>query len=108
MSDEHFLVRCRCGRVISQCRCPGPKRVTVSPGPCRHTQAEALPEPATPRSTHVRMSSDAREENEACEAIVVEFRSLLAQHATPAPILQLCDELAGRIKLRRLLASEQP
>lgn len=54
------------------------------------------------------MSSDAREENEACEAIVVEFRSFLAQHATPAPILQLCDELAGRIKLRRLLASEQP
>lgn len=30
----HFLKRCECGRVLSQCRCPGPKTETVV-GPCR-------------------------------------------------------------------------
>jgi hypothetical protein len=31
-TGEHFIERCSCGTVISQCRCPGPKaeRVTVN------------------------------------------------------------------------------
>lgn len=30
----HFVTQCVCGRVIAQCRCPGPKMVNVI-GPCR-------------------------------------------------------------------------
>jgi len=49
------------------------------------------------------MSIEAKRENEACEAVVVEFRAFLRQKEMPEPILKLCDELAGRIRLRRLL-----
>lgn len=31
----HFILRCACGAVIAQCRCPDPaKQVRVSPAPC--------------------------------------------------------------------------
>ena len=31
----HFVMKCECGRVIAQCRCPDPaKQVRVSPAPC--------------------------------------------------------------------------
>jgi len=49
------------------------------------------------------VTPEARRENEACEAIVIEFRALMAQHGIAAPLLKLCDELAGRIALRRLI-----
>lgn len=32
---SHFKVVCICGAVLSQCRCPGPKAVTVAK-PCNH------------------------------------------------------------------------
>ena len=47
------------------------------------------------------MTDEAYLENVACENVVKEFKAFLAQHHTPAPILKLCDELAGRIMLRR-------
>lgn len=50
------------------------------------------------------MSADARAENEACAAVVDEFRALMAQEGIAPPLLKLCDELAGRIRLRALLA----
>ncbi len=50
------------------------------------------------------MTPEAAAENEACEAVVIEFRSIMAQHDIAEPLLKLCDELAGRIKLRRLRA----
>lgn len=34
----HKKVVCSCGRVISNCRCIGPKEVVVSPDPCTHNQ----------------------------------------------------------------------
>ena len=49
------------------------------------------------------MTPEAKRENVACEAVVIGFKALLAQHGTAEPILQLCDELAGRIALRRHL-----
>ena len=30
----HFLKRCACGKVLAQCRCPGPKTETLV-SPCR-------------------------------------------------------------------------
>ena len=56
----------------------------------------------------VEMSDEATRENKACEAVVLEFRSFLAQNNMPEPILKLCDELAGRIQLRRFLLSHKP
>ena len=50
------------------------------------------------------MTPEAAAENEACEAVVIEFRSIMAQHDIAEPLLKLCDELAGRIQLRRLQA----
>jgi hypothetical protein len=32
---SHFIKRCECGRVLAQCRCPGPKTETVVPCVCR-------------------------------------------------------------------------
>ncbi len=49
------------------------------------------------------MTDEARRENEACEAVVIEFRAMLAQNNIAEGILKLCDELSGRIQLRRLL-----
>ena len=34
----HKKVVCSCGRVITNCRCMGPKEVVVSPDPCTHNQ----------------------------------------------------------------------
>ena len=45
-------------------------------------------------------------ENEACEAVIAEFRAFLAQNETPEPILKLCRELESRIALRRLVARD--
>lgn len=47
--------------------------------------------------------ADIDKENEACEAVVIEFRAMMKQNGVAEPILKLCDELAGRIALRRLL-----
>lgn len=36
----HFIERCRCGIVLAQCRCPGPKDERVSNNPCSHVSAQ--------------------------------------------------------------------
>lgn len=51
------------------------------------------------------LTPDAAAENKACEAVVAEFRAMLAQNGTPDAILKLCEELEGRIMLRRTLRS---
>lgn len=42
---SHFLTKCSCGAVISQCRCPGPKvETTVENGcPTCHLAEENIP-----------------------------------------------------------------
>ena len=52
----------------------------------------------------MRLAETPRAENEACEAVLFEMRSFLAQNAAPEVALRLLDEAAGRIALRRLLA----
>lgn len=37
MIDDHYLMRCGCGRIVAQCRCPGPKTELVSEKPCTHS-----------------------------------------------------------------------
>lgn len=27
--SEHFIIKCKCGRIIAQCRCPGPHSVEM-------------------------------------------------------------------------------
>ncbi len=34
---EHYILKCSCGVVLAQCRCPGPKTEKVSKSPCVHT-----------------------------------------------------------------------
>lgn len=50
------------------------------------------------------MTLEAIKENEACEAVVKEFREIMVQAGISPTIIKLADELAGRIALRRLLA----
>lgn len=33
----HYILRCRCGVVLQQCRCMGPHVEIVSDAPCTHT-----------------------------------------------------------------------
>ena len=33
--SEHYIKKCVCGKVLGQCRCPGPKKeITVDPCEC--------------------------------------------------------------------------
>ena len=48
------------------------------------------------------MTSEAREENRACEAAIEGFANYLVQMKMPDPTVALCRELASRIALRRL------
>lgn len=42
---EHFVVKCSCGVVVSQCRCPSKnKQVRISEEPCSHKTDEASAE----------------------------------------------------------------
>lgn len=50
------------------------------------------------------MSPEAVAENRACEAVVKELSAMLVQAGAPPVIRKLCDEIAGRIYLRRKLA----
>lgn len=35
MSHGHFILKCKCGRIIAQCRCPASdKAIEVSNDPC--------------------------------------------------------------------------
>lgn len=39
---DHYITKCSCGVVISQCRCPGVKRVIISMAPCTHEPPKLL------------------------------------------------------------------
>jgi hypothetical protein len=55
------------------------------------------------------VSPDAIAENEACEAVILEYKAIMVQAGIAAPIIKLADELAGRIALRRYLRKrDQP
>lgn len=56
----------------------------------------------------IKLGKTARAENEACEAVVLEFKAFLVQNGIAPPIVRLCDELAARIKMRRLFDREAP
>lgn len=36
MGEIHYQILCKCGIVLSQCRCPGPKATKVSTEVCKH------------------------------------------------------------------------
>jgi len=37
----HFVERCKCGKVVAQCRCPGPNKVVrIAKEPCNDCKAE--------------------------------------------------------------------
>ena len=49
------------------------------------------------------MSPDAKKENERCQFVVAEFKTMLQSNNVPAPIIELCKQIEDRIELRRLL-----
>jgi hypothetical protein len=49
------------------------------------------------------MTDEHRAENEACEALVLEYRETLVRLNSFASCVVICDELARQIRLRRVL-----
>lgn len=45
-SRGHFIKKCECGRVMSQCRCPGPNKTVLTHRPCTHKKEALSNDPA--------------------------------------------------------------
>lgn len=108
---SHRRVICLCGRVIMQCRCPGPHQDTVKAGPCSCVLPEGGKRPAF--TTAVVLPDQAKEAKAVEEALTNGCGDYYCSACSCADIL--CNEilrlredivegdvLLGRLKERNL------
>src|SRR5688572_13368331 len=55
---NHFKIVCECGRIIAQCRCPGPGKSVEERSPCTHGVAQSSPMAVTPTASSAATIDD--------------------------------------------------
>jgi hypothetical protein len=85
-SAGHFLIKCSCGNVIAQCRCPGSKREEIRQHPsCGIEPAAAVPAPPEASATDCQfchtgdVSLEAKQASNRLERLPLEIRKRIQE-----------------------------
>ncbi len=108
---SHEIVYCRCGQILKNCRCAGPKATVVSDKPCPHGRPTVLaqvdPILVTPTDpVVVETLSDQKEVDAAREFLAFQITRAQQQVAATASEAERCREALRHAEHRHNRALE--